>query len=216
MQSDIWLADTSGAIQQLTTSGFNTNETFSWDGTTINYIFTTQTGMVSYLMNCDGSNKRPVPYRPPGLASTLQWSPDGSLISFGGKYDSSVVLQPVFDVYVTDPQGKNVRRITFDGHSSGARWSPDGTKLAYISGPPQDNQDIFTINPDGTGQRQVTTHGKVNVGALQWSPDGKQIAYAFEAAPSTLYIHVVDLESAADFNTGVELAWGYHFEWKPN
>jgi Tol biopolymer transport system component len=69
------------------------------------------------------------------------------------------------------------------------RWSPDGTQLAFsgydrrgsVSGGGA-NYDIFVVNADGSGLRNVTTSADdVAAGASQgmpvWSPDGSMIAF---------------------------------------
>ena len=211
---DVWKVDTSGTqLQQLTTNGVNENPVFSPDGNTISYTFGSGTNYVGYIMNSDGSNKRPIPYLPPGQAFNLQWSPDGNLVSFDGIHDSSGGSQSYSDVYVADVQGKNVRRITTDLQSHGAMWSHDGNKLAYRTGP-AGHFDVCVINLDGTSQRQLTNSGKCLVADLEWSPDGKKIAYGYFISISAYTIHVVDVESGTDIDTGAQ-PWSYRFAWAP-
>src|SRR5215217_1666951 len=42
---------------------------------------------------------------------------------------------------------------------------------------PDGDDEIFTINPDGTGLTQVTDNTGINDTAPSWSPDGATIAY---------------------------------------
>ncbi len=55
-------------------------------------------------------------------------------------------------------------------------WSPDGGKIAYAAGLSVGILQIYVMNADGTGQRQLTTAGFNFVPS--WSPDGTTIAYA--------------------------------------
>jgi Tol biopolymer transport system component len=49
-------------------------------------------------------------------------------------------------------------------------------KIAYvIASPDGSSHDIWTVNPDGTGNRRITTNGKS--WHPRWSPDGKLIAF---------------------------------------
>ena len=54
-------------------------------------------------------------------------------------------------------------------------WSPGGKFILYehrIAG----NTDIWRMNPDGTGQRRLTSHGGHD-GHPAWSADGSRIAF---------------------------------------
>jgi len=55
-------------------------------------------------------------------------------------------------------------------------WSPDGKSLAFESDM-AGNWDIWTINRDGTGLKQIT-HDSSNERFPSWSPDGTRLAYA--------------------------------------
>jgi len=211
---DIWTVDTSGReLQQLTNSGWNLGGVWATDCSTIYYDVLSDSGSVAYLMDADGSNKRVVPYRLPGLAFGLSWSPKGNLIAFDGKLDSSWAFTDQTDLFVTDPPGRNVRRVTFDECSGKARWSPDGKKILFQSGGTRGN-NLFVMDPDGANRRQLTFHGKVYLSEMLWSPDGRKIAYVYEVTPGQEWsIHVIDSDGSNDVDTGVKVRSG--FDWKP-
>jgi len=56
-------------------------------------------------------------------------------------------------------------------------WSPDGSSIVFTRRVDAVNFDIFTIRPDGTDLRQLTTSG-ANDGHGVWSADGKQILWS--------------------------------------
>jgi len=57
-------------------------------------------------------------------------------------------------------------------------WSPDGSKIVFTrklidaTDPNKFNYDVFTIKPDGTGLRRLTTHGANDAHAV-WTWDGR-------------------------------------------
>src|SRR5687768_11126478 len=65
------------------------------------------------------------------------------------------------------------------------QWSPDGKRLAFMSGSSLklEQFQIAVINGDGTGLRQLATGHKIDAFPA-WSPDGKRLAFAGgDAAP---------------------------------
>jgi Tol biopolymer transport system component len=87
-------------------------------------------------------------------------------------------------VFVINADGTGERRIT--RWTLGAfmtRWSPDGRRIAFNSYPdahPEGvSSNVFTVNPNGSGLRQLThlRGGVRNAGMGSWSPDGHRIAF---------------------------------------
>jgi len=54
-------------------------------------------------------------------------------------------------------------------------WSPDGSKIVYQADVDSIKQ-LFIVNADGSGKKQLTTGSATHVGAA-WSPDGGTIFY---------------------------------------
>jgi len=63
------------------------------------------------------------------------------------------------------------------------RWSPDGSKVAFLSERNEDKTQIFLISLDGGEARQLTFR-KDGVGEPVWSPDGKRIAFSAVSSPN--------------------------------
>jgi Tol biopolymer transport system component len=83
-------------------------------------------------------------------------------------------------------------------------WSPDDKQIAF-SGTRGGITDLYIVNADGSGMRQLTND---QYGDLQpaWSPDGKKLAFATDRSPETNLsilkiskwrIAVMDLQSGA-------------------
>ncbi len=59
---------------------------------------------------------------------------------------------------------------TGDKEAWNPAWSPDGNSIAYIAYDNSRNQQIFTINQDGTGKKQVTNDTIIKWG-IEWLQD---------------------------------------------
>jgi len=72
--------------------------------------------------------------------------------------------------------GENAKLIT---EGVGARWSPDGSMLAFLRNPKKrgDKGSIWVVNADGTREKKVRDDDSPTW-ELTWHPDGKSIAFA--------------------------------------
>jgi TolB protein len=79
------------------------------------------------------------------------------------------------DLYAITPGGAPQRLTTSTG-SSDPVYSPDGTKIAFVSANPGGAYQIFVANADGSGRTPVTS-GSSAKQQPTWSPDGNRIAF---------------------------------------
>ena len=78
-----------------------------------------------------------------------------------------------------NPDGTGVRNLTkeLNGADGYLDWSPDGTKIAFMSERERDGSaEIYTMNSDGSNQTNLTNHGGDDEFPV-YSPDGRQIAF---------------------------------------
>ncbi len=87
-------------------------------------------------------------------------------------------------IYLFDIGSHKLDQITKDDFDeTDARWSPDGTKIAFISNQDKDpdrseNSDVFVVDArPGATPRKLTNFLGPDTGRLAWSPDSKLIAY---------------------------------------
>ncbi|MBV5342021.1 MAG: PD40 domain-containing protein [Deltaproteobacteria bacterium] len=65
------------------------------------------------------------------------------------------------------------------------RWSPDGTRIVYVSGPPGSSH-LWVMNSDGSNKRQLTTAAGMQAWP-EWSPDSSRLLYWEYNATSKRY-----------------------------
>jgi Tol biopolymer transport system component len=132
----------------------------------------------AYVMNVDGSGQRRLTAKPEVVFPV--WSPDGRKVAFAN-FDRPRWRGNV-DLYVMNADGSGLRRLTRDSATDGFPvWSPDGRKIAFTKaqapaeGRGLPEADVYVINADGTGERNLTGDGVS--GGPTWSPDGRRIAF---------------------------------------
>ena len=125
---------------------------------------------------------------PPAASSDQETSPSQQreLAPATGLTGRIVYSSVQGDLWIVEADGSNRRRLTDSGAGIdySPTWSPDGKRVAFRttrgspSGP--DPSNIFVINADGSGERQLTPARGQAAGGLfpAWSPDGRSIAYS--------------------------------------
>jgi TolB protein len=143
-----------------------------------------------YVMDTDGRNVR-------RLTSNFLTdvfpavSRDGKLIALTRDVDGFA------QVCVIDGRGRHLRTLTHRHANSGLpAWSPDGRQIAFASdrNGPDEGDEIFVMNADGTHQHAVTRNlPQMDDAWPSWSPDGKRLVFARET-PSGSGIYVVNVD----------------------
>ena len=111
--------------------------------------------------------------------SDPQVSPDGKSVAFAigdVDFDANRIVTHIYVMPLAT--GAEIKRLTSgDSSVSGARWSPDGKQIAYVTG-----SQIWVMDHDGDDKKQLT---KISTGASGpvWSPDGKWIAFTSDVYP---------------------------------
>jgi Tol biopolymer transport system component len=113
------------------------------------------------------------------LYSSGDWSPDGQFFAIAAKHGGRDELV-IFDMQ----RHRIARRIPLelDGAATPS-WSPDGSKLVF-TGYQGGLSDLFIVNADGTGLRQLTDDRYADLQPA-WSPNSRTIAFITDRGPET-------------------------------
>ncbi len=125
--------------------------------------------------------------REPWVIDRLQFKRDGAGYLTGKRHTH---------LYVFDVATKEFTQITSGDHDeSQAVWSPDGTRVAFVSNRTENpdansNSDIWIVAADNTDKGQTLLQVTTNPGSdgsPAWSPDGKWIAYVTVTEPEIIW-----------------------------
>ena len=103
----------------------------------------------------------------------LQWSPDGSLVTFTSRTPEGAV-----GLFAVRPDGSGLRQLADQSGAPdaprGLSWSPDGDRFVYLRNAPEHLHEPRIVRRDGTVERVLPVGA--SRGLPQWSPDGTTIS----------------------------------------
>jgi Tol biopolymer transport system component len=173
-------ADGSGE-RRLARNGFNLN----WSPDRRRIVFQRpENGANSeiYVMNLDGRGLRNLT-RHPAKDGLPAWSPDGRRIAFIRWWGCCTS----HELRVMNPDGSGQRKLASKlPIEGGYSWSPDGRRIAFTRqldagiafGRQRLNIEIYVMNSDGSGLRNLTRSPGWHDFSPVWSPDGRKIVFS--------------------------------------
>ena len=92
------------------------------------------------------------------------------------------------EIYVMNADGSGKTRLTVGGDSD-YEWSPDGSRIAYSLGRPNEREsDLYVSKVDGSDDMQFLTSGL----GPRWSPDGSRLAFVNDEGLGAVYVIQAD------------------------
>jgi dipeptidyl aminopeptidase/acylaminoacyl peptidase len=132
-------------------------------------------------------------------------SPDAThvIVSIGRRnYDKNRMDT---DLVLIDVKSHAQRKLLRQVQLSSYRWSPNGSKVAYVAVPASGDDktpQLFVLWMNG-GEPLQLTHEKNGVRSFAWRPDGRALAYAAQPEPA----NEKELEHGEDAFDVTEEAW---------
>src|SRR5256885_8295958 len=127
------------------------------------------------------------------LATDPQISPDGKKVVYVRRFADPMTDRRYSNLWIVNADGSDHRPVTTGDRSDASPgWSPDGTRLAYLSD--ADGKQQIYVRWMDSGQTARITNLEQNPDAIAWSPDGKMLS--FSALVLGKGPHLADLPAA--------------------
>jgi serine/threonine protein kinase len=138
-------------------------------------VLTYQTGAIAagtWIIQIDRTGKEQILWKETGLLQNIALSPNDEQIAA----DIGIASGQLTDVWIYNLPKHNNTRLTFDQHSSGPVWSPDGKQIAFSRQTDTGSQIVIT-SVSGSGNEQVVLNENQRTLPLYWSSDGRYLLY---------------------------------------
>jgi dipeptidyl aminopeptidase/acylaminoacyl peptidase len=190
----VWTLDMRGGEARAYTNVTQGVDSFEWapDGQRMALLITDESE--NDIADREAKAKGETPAVHPYVIDRLQFKEDGV-----GYLDRTYT-----HLYVISGREEEPVQLTFgQRNDSEPDWSPDGSRIAYISNhtdepDSNDNTDVFTISAsvpaDGipAAPLQVTTNPGTEA-SPDWSPDGKTLTYTTQIQPELMWYATIHL-----------------------
>ena len=189
-----------------------------------------------YVVNADGSGMVELPKPPGRIHNSPKWSPGPSASSPPAPVPTltptpAPVTEPDgtrivfiserhgnYEIYAMNPDGSSQTRLTNNTvDDSSPSLSPDGTRIAFASkwDGNEDDDEIYVMNADGSGEATRLTNNDAWDDAPFWSADGKKIAFTSNQDGNG-EIYVMNADGSNETRLTDNPAWDSYPSWSPD
>jgi hypothetical protein len=137
---------------------------------------------VPVLLSAQQQRRQALPADRLTIADYLSWedvgnpqlSPDGRHIIYTRSWIDGVNDRRKSALWIMDADGSRQRFLV---EGSGAVWSPDGTRIAYLADGEPSGSQIYVRWMDAEGATSQVTRLTESPSGVQWSPDGQSLSF---------------------------------------
>jgi TolB protein len=156
------------------------------------------------IINADGTGEKSLTF---GFSPV--WSPVQSEVLYYS--DRPGDLTP--NLYLVNADGTNVRHLTRNAEAEwDGVWSPDGTRMAFVSSK-TGNSEIYLRDTVSGTTRRLTLHPGEDMSPA-WSPDGRRIAFVSRRT-GTLQVYVIHEDGTGEMQVTGGTGASMQPAWKP-
>ena len=222
-RSRLMLAGPDGAQREFTQGNADGSPRFSPDGSKLAFLRASKPGdpRQVWVMNADGGEARQITFAAKGVQD-FAWSPDGGRIVYctdtepaagaaaGTQTEGPRVVEVnriryrhdlqgwrgdahyhLFTVDLETGDGAQITRGDWDDY--GPVWSPDGSKIAFISGRRDDRDthaltEAYVVDVQSGQAAECRSEGLASVGAVAWSPDSQRLVVVASEDPAGMVL----------------------------
>ncbi|PKB25829.1 dipeptidyl aminopeptidase/acylaminoacyl peptidase [Novosphingobium kunmingense] len=139
-----------------------------------------------FTVSADGGAPRQLTFGSFDDDGPLSFTPDGRTVLFSAVRKNNWEREPNdSEVMALDLGSGAIRALTTRfGPDAAPIASPDGSKIAWLGFDDKrrtyENTELYVMNRDGTGQRNLTGAMDISIDDAQWAPDGKSLLAAYD------------------------------------
>jgi len=143
------------------------------------------------------------------------WSPDGTMIVYAARTSSI----GDFRLFLAKADGSARVQLTTQAAGSADRgpvFSPDGTRIAFVSDRAGRFPELYVMDADGGNVRRLTNNAEID-GNPSWSPDGTRLVFERCCTSGSADIFTIDVATRAETNlTNSSTRQDFDPSWSPD
>jgi Tol biopolymer transport system component len=222
---ELYVVDADGDSERRLTENRLAEYSPDWspDGSRIVFLRRLPAGTAIFEIEADGGGERRLTEPRAALDVSLDWSPDGKLLVVT-RFDPAA-SRPSTEIYTVDPGDGGATRLTdAPGVDGDAAWSPDGSRLVFVSDRDRNGRclfhdcagfatEVYVMNADGGAQRRVTRTTALEAFPA-WSPDGSRLVFARIADDNDDYeLFAINADGTCERQLTDNDAWDWTPSW---